>query len=138
MADLNADVIRHALRTAREYGFREVKLKAGDAKFHARLDDALPAAYDDAAVGDDAPTSAVFETQALRDLTAPLVGYYREATPPLEIGKRIEKGDVVAIIAALGLANDVESPVTGEVVELLVANGQAVEYGQAIARVKGD
>lgn len=138
MAELNADVIRHALRTAREYGFREVAIRAGDAQFRARLDDAPVHFGEETAPDESVPTSAVIPSSPYRDLTAPLVGYYREAASPLEVGKRVEKGDVVAVIAALGLANDVESPVAGEVVELLVANGQAVEFGQALARLKGD
>ena len=48
----------------------------------------------------------------------------------------MDKGEIVASIAALGLNNDVESPVSGEIIEVLVKPDQAVEFGQALALVK--
>jgi acetyl-CoA carboxylase biotin carboxyl carrier protein len=64
------------------------------------------------------------------------VGYYRADGAKLEVGQTIEKGDVVATIAALGLANDLESPVSGVVTEVLAKEGDPVQYGQVLAKVK--
>jgi biotin carboxyl carrier protein len=69
-------------------------------------------------------------------VTAPAVGYFRESATPLEAGAVVEAGQVVAEVVGLGLANDVTTPVDGEVVEVLVAAGDAVEFGQVLARVK--
>ena len=73
---------------------------------------------------------------ALLPIKANQVGYYRPAGKPLEVGLTVSKGDVVAVISALGLANDLESPVEGEVVEVLVADGEPVQFGQVLAQVK--
>jgi acetyl-CoA carboxylase biotin carboxyl carrier protein len=129
MAELDLEVVRHALGVARKHGFAEVELALGDAAFHARLDPMPPSAA--RAIASETATEP-----ALVDVKAPLVGYAREARVPLEVGQTVERGQVLAVIEALGLANDVESPAAGEVVEVLVVPGQPVEYGQVMARVK--
>ena len=125
---MDLDLVRHALAAARRHGYAEVELGAGDASFTARLarlPKAAPPAVD-VPVVDDAP----------QEIKATLVGYYREAKAPLAVGRTIRKGDNVATIEALGIVTDVGSKVEGEVVEVLVEPGQAVEYGQVLARVK--
>ena len=68
------------------------------------------------------------------EIKATLVGYYREAKEPIAVGRTIRKGDPVGTIEALGIVTDVTSKVEGEIVEVLVEPGQAVEYGQVLAR----
>jgi acetyl-CoA carboxylase biotin carboxyl carrier protein len=130
MAELDLDLVKHALTVARQYGFAEVELNLGDQSFTAKLDP-TPKKKAVAATGSD----AVAEPELLT-ITSTLVGYYREAKNPLKIGATVKKGDVVAVISALGLTSDVESKHTGEVVEVLVEPNQAVEYGQPLAKVK--
>jgi len=67
-------------------------------------------------------------------VTAPMVGYYRAGT--LEVGAKVKKGDIIAAVAALGLANDIEAPADGEIDEVFVEPNQPVEYGQVLARIK--
>ena len=52
------------------------------------------------------------------------------------MGRTVKKGEVVAIVAALGIANEIESKVSGDVVEVLVDTNQAVEFGQLLAKVR--
>ncbi len=129
MADLDLELVRHALSVARQYGFAEVELGIGDQSFSARLD---PAPKKKSA---SAASSAPVEPELLT-ITSTLVGYYREAKHPLKVGASVKKGDVVAVISALGLTSDIESKHSGEVVEVLVEPNQPVEYGQALAKVK--
>lgn len=73
---------------------------------------------------------------------APMVGVvYLQATPDSEpyvkIGDRIEKGDVICIVEAMKLMNEIQAPVSGIVTEILVENEEVVEYGQAIIRIEG-
>lgn len=68
---------------------------------------------------------------------APVVGtFYRASTPDaapfVEVGDRVEPGDVLCVIEAMKLMNDIQSEFAGEVVEVLAENGQAVEYGQPL------
>ena len=77
----------------------------------------------------------------LVEVTAPMVGtFYRapgpEEAPFVEVGSRIGVGQTVCILEAMKLMNELESEVSGEVVEVLVENGTPVEYGQVLMRVK--
>ncbi|MDH5767523.1 MAG: acetyl-CoA carboxylase biotin carboxyl carrier protein [Nitrospirota bacterium] len=77
------------------------------------------------------------ETQRLVTVTAPIVGtFYRspapDAAPFIEIGLRVKKGQVLCIIEAMKLMNEIESDVDGIIVKALVENGQPVEYGEPL------
>jgi acetyl-CoA carboxylase biotin carboxyl carrier protein len=68
---------------------------------------------------------------------SPMVGtFYRSpspgAKPFIEIGQAVKPGDALCIIEAMKLLNEIEAEVAGEVKEILVENGQAVEYGQPL------
>ncbi len=70
-------------------------------------------------------------------ITAPMVGtFYRspspEAAPYVQLGQVVEVGQVVCIIEAMKLMNEIESECRGKVVNILVENGQPVEYGQQL------
>jgi acetyl-CoA carboxylase biotin carboxyl carrier protein len=76
----------------------------------------------------------------LVEVTSPMVGTFYRASAPgeapfIEIGARIRKGDAVCIIEAMKLMNEIEAEVSGQVMEILVQNGEAVEYGQPLMRV---
>ena len=75
------------------------------------------------------------------EVTAPMVGtFYRapgpEEPPFVEIGSKISVGQAVCILEAMKLMNELESEVSGEVVEILVENGTPVEFGQVLMRLK--
>ncbi|HEY7821082.1 MAG TPA: acetyl-CoA carboxylase biotin carboxyl carrier protein [Vicinamibacteria bacterium] len=77
----------------------------------------------------------------LHDVTSPMVGtFYRASspgTPPfVEVGARISKGDVLCIIEAMKLMNELEAEVEGEVREVCANDGEPVEFGQVLFRVK--
>lgn len=127
---MDLDLVRHALAAARRHGYAEVELGSGDAAFTARLAK-LPKAKKPAGSVTDAPV-----VNPVSEVKATLVGYYREAKEPLKIGRTIRKGDPVATIEALGIVTDVVSKVEGEVIEVLIEPGQAVEYGQVLAKVQ--
>ncbi|CAN5627175.1 hypothetical protein BH11ARM2_BH11ARM2_05420 [soil metagenome] len=126
---MDVETVRHALSVARLHGYAEVELRAGHDRFRARLEPAPPMKVGTVA-------EAKSEEPALLEIRSPLVGYYRAAKAPLAPGVKVTKGDRVASVEALGLLSDIESKVAGEVVELLVEEGQSVQYGQVLARVK--
>tara|TARA_B100000700_G_C14800666_1_gene740409 strand:+ start:111 stop:620 length:510 start_codon:yes stop_codon:yes gene_type:complete len=75
------------------------------------------------------------------EITAPMVGTFYSAPAPGEppfvvIGNRITIGQTVCILEAMKLMNELESEVSGELVEVLVENGTPVEFGQVLMRVK--
>ena len=68
---------------------------------------------------------------------SPMVGtFYRSPSPGaksfVELGQQVKEGDTLCIIEAMKLLNEIESDGTGEIKEILVENGQAVEYGQPL------
>jgi acetyl-CoA carboxylase biotin carboxyl carrier protein len=77
----------------------------------------------------------------LVDLTSPIVGtFYRQPSPGassfVEVGDRVRKGQVLCIVEAMKLMNEIESEIDAEVVEILVANGQPVEFGEVLFRLR--
>ena len=91
-----------------------------------------------------APSSAVpavpatppaAEAENLHIIKSPIVGTFYESPSPgssafVSNGDRIEKGQVVCIVEAMKLMNEIEADASGEIVKRLVNNGQPVEYGQ--------
>lgn len=74
-------------------------------------------------------------------VTAPIIGtFYRapspQARPFVEVGATVQPGSTLCIIEAMKLMNEIESEVAGTVVEVLVDNGRAVEFGEALFRVR--
>lgn len=76
-----------------------------------------------------------------RELNAPMVGVFYassspEADPYVQVGSKVKKGDVLCIIEAMKLMNEITAEFDGEVTEICVQNGQIVEYGQPLFRLK--
>ena len=93
-----------------------------------------------AAPGSSAPPAAPVE-EGLHMVKSPIVGTYYEAPSPgappfIKPGDHVTAGQVLCIVEAMKLMNEIESDVTGEVVKLLVANGQPVEYGQPLFSIR--
>ena len=87
------------------------------------------------------PPSVPGSRSDLVEVTAPMVGtFYRAPSPEdppfVEIGSRINVGQAVCILEAMKLMNELESEVSGEVIEILVENGTPVEFGQVLMRLK--
>lgn len=75
------------------------------------------------------------------DVISPMVGtFYRAPAPDeppfVDIGDTIRRGQTVCIIEAMKLMNELETEVSGVVKEILVENGQPIEYGQPLMRVE--
>lgn len=75
--------------------------------------------------------------ETLAEIKSPMVGiFYRSpspgAKPYVETGERLERGQVVCIIEAMKLMNEIQSEVAGRIVNVLVENAQPVEYGQPL------
>ena len=73
-------------------------------------------------------------------ITSPMVGTFYakpspDSSPYVEVGKHVHRGDVVCIIEAMKLMNEIESEFDGEIVEIFVKDGEAVEYGKPLFRV---
>lgn len=84
-----------------------------------------------------APVEDAAPEKAQHLVPAPIVGtFYRapapDAAPFVEIGSRVKKGQILCIIEAMKLMNEIESDAEGVIAKILVENGKPVEYGQAL------
>ncbi|MBD1831950.1 acetyl-CoA carboxylase biotin carboxyl carrier protein [Cyanobacteria bacterium FACHB-472] len=87
-----------------------------------------------------APVAAPNSDRKLPEVASPMVGtFYRSPAPDepafVEVGDRIRTGQTVCIIEAMKLMNEIEAEVSGIVMEILVQNGEPVEYGQPLMRI---
>lgn len=74
------------------------------------------------------------------EVTAPMVGTFYSAPAPgetdfVQVGQRVNKGQTLCIIEAMKLMNEIEAETAGVVREILVSNGQPVEFGQVLMRL---
>jgi acetyl-CoA carboxylase biotin carboxyl carrier protein len=84
---------------------------------------------------DVASTNGTAEKATRRWITAPMVGIFYHAEPPVAPGTQIERGSVVGVIESMKLMNDVRAEHGGTVTEISVEAGMAVEYGQPLFAV---
>ena len=76
-----------------------------------------------------------------KPVVSPMVGtFYKasspEAEPFVEVGQTVSKGDVVCIVEAMKLMNEIESEFSGKIVEICVEDGQPVEFGQVLMYIE--
>lgn len=84
---------------------------------------------------------AVESTENLHKITSPMVGTFYQSPSPdadsyVKPGSKVSGETVVCIVEAMKLFNEIEAEVEGEIVEILVKDGQLVEYGQPLFSVK--
>jgi len=87
-----------------------------------------------------APAEPAEET-GLHVVKSPIVGTYYEAPSPgsppfIKVGDEVTVGQVLCIVEAMKLMNEIESDVAGEVVKILVTNNQPIEYGQSLFAIR--
>jgi acetyl-CoA carboxylase biotin carboxyl carrier protein len=93
------------------------------------------------AISDAAPAAPAEAPKAnLLEVKSPMVGtYYAQpepgAKPYVTVGQRIEKGQILCIIEAMKIMNEIESEFSGVVKEVVATDGQPVEYGQVLMRI---
>ncbi|MBB5173073.1 acetyl-CoA carboxylase biotin carboxyl carrier protein [Texcoconibacillus texcoconensis] len=79
--------------------------------------------------------------KGIKAITSPMVGTFYQAPSPdsapyVQVGDHVQENSVVCIVEAMKLMNEIEAEVKGEIVEVLVENGQLVEYGQELFLVR--
>lgn len=135
------------IRMMKRQGVAEFTLETGGEgeKLKVRFEGA-PAAAESAGVSQaalSAPVAAVAAPPPAADgrvIKAPIVGtFYRsaspEAKPYVEVGQPVRKGQVVCIVEAMKLMNQIESDVDGVVTHILIESGQPVQFGQELFRL---
>jgi acetyl-CoA carboxylase biotin carboxyl carrier protein len=147
--------IRELAKVFKQYGLDEIEIETGGQRVLLRRGDGgmgtsvVPTTMPAAAAPAALPVSSAAEAslaaaaaEAAGDyITSPFVGtFYRAARPDspafAEVGARVAKGQAVCIVEAMKLFNELEAEFECEILEALVENGQAVEYGAKLFRVR--
>ncbi len=85
--------------------------------------------------------AAEAETDSGKTINAPMVGVFYAASAPgkepyVSVGTKVNKGDVVCIIEAMKCMNEIQAEEDGEITEILVKDGDLVEYGQPLFKIR--
>lgn len=91
----------------------------------------------------EAAPAPVADTTDLHKITSPMVGTFYQAPNPespafVQVGDKVGDESIVCIVEAMKLFNEIEAEIKGEIVEVLVKDGQLVEYGQPLFLVKAE
>ena len=139
-----------------EHGLSQFKLeqdetklelkKGGDVDMHAiqQLMASAPAPqYAAPVAGSPAPTAGepAGLSAGVEEITSPMVGTYYSAPSPdsddfVKVGAKVSSDSPVCIVEAMKVMNEIQAEIAGEIVEILVESGTAVQYGEALFRVK--
>jgi len=163
MAQKDSDLkkIKELIEIMKDNDLLEVEIKHGDDKiFLKRCQAQQPNVTAVPAISTTHPVAAVSAESAqtsaaksppvapqpqegLVEIKSSIVGTYYAAPSPdsepyVEVGSRVSPQTVVCIIEAMKVMNEIKAETIGTIVEILVTNGQAVEYGQVLFRVKPD
>lgn len=103
-----------------------------------------PVAVAPAPVSAPAPVvaeEATVQQETGRTINSPIVGVFYVAPSPdsepyAPVGKKVKKGDTVCIVEAMKCMNEIQAEESGEIVEVLVKDGELVEYGQPLFRIR--
>ncbi|MCT4783683.1 MULTISPECIES: acetyl-CoA carboxylase biotin carboxyl carrier protein [Exiguobacterium] len=150
---MQIDHIKELMELLDQTSIHEMELETSDFKLSLKKEaapqvvtqavQAAPVAPVAAPVASSEPNKevAVEAAPTYKTITSPMVGtFYSRPAPDkdafVNVGERVETGQVVCILEAMKLFNDVEAEISGEIVEVLVADGDLVEYGQALFSVK--
>ena len=151
---MNIKQIRELAQIAAENGLSAIEIAEGENRVRIERTAATPAAIPTvlsmpsaapaAAPTAPAPAPAAEETNVdfnrTREIKSPMVGVFYAAPSPdakpfVEVGSKVKKGDVVCIVEAMKLMNEISAEFDGEVVDICVHNGDVVEYGQTLFKL---
>ena len=155
---MNQKELKELIEFLIEKDIAEFELERGDVKVKVKRAAAAPTASDVryvmgvpntaplAAAATPAPAAPAFAAtpeveEKLHIIPSPIVGTYYECPSPgsppfVKVGDQVDAGQVLCIVEAMKLMNEIESDVAGEIVKLMAKNGQPIEYGQPLFAVR--
>ncbi len=145
---LDLDQLRDLIRLLDESNLTEIEVEHDDDRIRVRRDPAPLAGAPASGSVAPAPAGSVPQsaTPDAEDdhgdyVTSPFVGtFYRSPSPDgepfVDVGDSIALGQVLCIVEAMKLMNEIEAEVAGTIVEILVENGKPVEYGDRLFRIE--
>ncbi|CAN5568945.1 acetyl-CoA carboxylase biotin carboxyl carrier protein [soil metagenome] len=141
---LPLDQVERVVELLRESGVGEIRVRRGETEISVKaMPEALPAAPQVPVVTTPESVEADPETNGLHAVRSPLVGTFYRAPAPgegsyVEVGDTVEAGQVLCIVEAMKMMNEIVADVPGEVVEVLAENSGGVEYDQPLFSLRPD
>jgi len=160
----NLEELRELVDFLKANGIAEFEMDRGEQKVRIRFESAVPAsgagltpaqlamlmggahsAGSPSAATPQASASATAasapEEEKLHEVKSPIVGTFYESPSPgappfVKVGDQVEAGQVLCIVEAMKLMNEIESDVAGEIVSRIASSGQPVEYGQPLFAIR--
>ena len=147
---MNIKEIKEMINLMNENGLAELEVEKEDMRIRLKktatgfegtqspiIIPAAPAAAPAAAAFQNVPAAEEKIVIKTVEIKSPMVGtFYRapnpEAPPYVEVGQQIEPGQVICIIEAMKLMNEIKSEIKGKILEILVDNAEPVEFGQSL------
>ena len=120
----------------------KIKMKKNEAKIIEAVTPAMPAVKEVTLPTENkTEEKAVITTENYKEVKSPMVGTFYSAPSPkdapyVKIGDKVKKGDVLCVVEAMKLMNEIESEFDGEIVEICVKNEEMVEYGTTLFKIK--
>lgn len=147
------DYIEKLAKVLAETGLTEISLEDGEQAITLRRDVVVSSAPQVVAAPvhaapvaapapvASAPSADVAPAKKGTPITSPMVGTFYKAPSPdsepfVSVGSSVAAGDVVCIVEAMKMMNEIESEISGKVVEICVEDGQPVEFGQVLMYVE--
>ena len=145
---MNLDNVKHFIDLAKAEGVSELKCETKDMKISVSFGGQPMALHHPSAM----PTNTAIQTPSntasqtendpnLVCVTSPFVGTFYTASSPekpayVSIGAKVSKGSTLCILEAMKIMNEIESDVSGEIVEICVENESLVEFGQTLFKIR--
>lgn len=148
---MDFDKIEKFIELAKEKGVKELKVENKDMKLSVTMpfsestsSAVLPTLSSNLQENSDASSASKklpTKNSNDREITSPFVGtFYRSSSPAddpyVKVGQKVNKGDVVCIVEAMKIMNEIESEFAGTIEEICVENENYVEFGQVLFRIK--
>jgi len=138
--------LKQIIEIMKEHNLVEVQIKQGDDEISVKkgqIQQAQPQIAAVPVIPAVLPGAATPEQEKPAEIKSPLVGtFYAHPSPDsepfVEVGSHVDAQTVVCIIEAMKVMNEVKAEVSGTIVEVVATSGEAVEYGQALFRVRPD
>ncbi|MFZ5801682.1 MAG: acetyl-CoA carboxylase biotin carboxyl carrier protein [Candidatus Omnitrophota bacterium] len=153
---MNLKEIKEVLQLMNEHGLSEIEIEKDGLKIKLRkgphgqavieqvmppVSYGLPAAAKPAAAAPAGFAGPAAEEAGISVVKSPMVGTFYAAPSPdqppyVKVGQAVKPGDVLCIIEAMKLMNELKAEVAGTLTEILITNGQPVEYDQPLFKIK--
>ena len=141
---MNIEKLKEFILLAKETGVSELKYESSEEKYSVSLGGGVYVPQ----ISPASPQYQVNEGSTVKtqdsdliEITSPFVGtYYKAASPDsapyVKVGDRVSPGHVLCIVEAMKIMNEIESEISGEIVEICVENEAYIEFGEVLFKIR--